>query len=530
MARKRSDVWRLGAGWSDTLSWYARGVSALRQRPITDRTSWLYLASLHGFDESLWQAFGYLSNGGSFPSPGDALPRQCQHQSWYFLPWHRGYLAAFEAIVGAAIVKQGGPADWALPYWNYSDASNPRAGELPPAFADPKMPDGSPNPLMVVQRYGSDGAGGVMISRDDASVTSALTESEFPGDASGGSAGFGGPETPFSHAGSDFDPPNPSGVLEDQPHNIVHGLVGGFRRGGNPDSAFDNGLMSMPDTAALDPIFWLHHANIDRLWEVWLRRDATHLNAVDPAWLDGPAGRKFQMPGVDGSPFAYTAREMLDMSAPQLDYVYEDVSDPLGGRTRLANRFAMLGRPAPAPAMGMAMGATMARPPQAELLGANAASVRLEGKSINTQVAMDPQATGKLAASFSTQGLGMAGAAREPDRVFLNLEHIRGSNDGVIFDVYVGLPPGAKPEDHPEHRAGAVALFGVSKASRADGGHGGNGLVKVVEITHVIDALHLKPPVDLRNLNIQFVPRHELLPTDGISIGRVSVYRQGRSS
>jgi hypothetical protein len=43
---------------------------------------------------------------------------------------------------------------WALPYWNYSDASNPRAGELPPAFAAPRMPDGSPNPLKVAQRYG----------------------------------------------------------------------------------------------------------------------------------------------------------------------------------------------------------------------------------------------------------------------------------------------------------------------------------------------------------------------------------------
>ncbi len=530
MAHTRKDVWKLGAGWSDTLSWYARGVSALQQRPITDRTSWTYLASLHGFDEGLWRAFGYLGSAGPFPAPGDALPLQCQHQSWYFLPWHRGYLAAFEAIVRDAIVKLGGPADWALPYWNYSDASNPRAGELPPAFAAAKMPDGSPNPLKVAQRYGVNGAGRVVIDRADASVTSALSESEFPGDASGGSAGFGGPDTPFSHTGSDFDPPNPSGVLEDSPHNIVHGLIGGFRRGGNPNSALDNGLMSMPDTAALDPIFWLHHANIDRLWEVWLRRDAAHLNATAPAWLDGPAGRKFQMPGVDGTAFAFTAREMLDMSAPQLDYVYEDVSDPLGGRTRLADRLAMLGRPAPAPAMGMAMGATMARPPQAELLGANAQAVRLEGKSVNTQVALDPQATRKLSASFAPRGMGMAGAAAEPDRVFLNLENIRGGNDGVIFDIYVGLPPGAKPEDHPENRAGAVALFGVAKASRDDGGHGGNGLVKVVEITRVIDALHLKPPVDLQKLNIQFVPRHELLPADNISIERVSVYRQGRSS
>ena len=45
---------------------------------------------------------------------------------------------------------------------------------------------------------------------------------------------------------------------------IVHVLVGGS----DPNSNLP-GLMSDPDTAGLDPIFWLHHANIDRLWEVW---------------------------------------------------------------------------------------------------------------------------------------------------------------------------------------------------------------------------------------------------------------------
>ena len=253
------------------------------------------------------------------------------------------------------------------------------------------MPDGSPNPLKVAQRYGVNGAGRVVIDRNDASVTSALSESEFPGDASGGSAGFGGPDTPFSHTGSDFDPPNPSGVLEDSPHNIVHGLIGGFRRGGNPNlrlgqrADVDAGHRRprsdflAPSRQYRSPVGGLAAA----------RRGAPQCRRSRRGWT-APAGRKFQMPGVDGTPFTFTAREMLDMSVPQLDYVYEDVSDPLGGRTRLADRFAMLGRPAPAPAMGMAMGAAMARPPQAELLGANAQAVRLEGKTVNTQVVPGP--------------------------------------------------------------------------------------------------------------------------------------------
>ena len=43
----------------------------------------------------------------------------CQHQGWFFLPWHRMYLYFFERIVRAAVVEAGGPADFALPYWNY---------------------------------------------------------------------------------------------------------------------------------------------------------------------------------------------------------------------------------------------------------------------------------------------------------------------------------------------------------------------------------------------------------------------------
>ena len=41
------------------------------------------------------------------------------------------------------------------------------------------------------------------------------------------------------------------------------------RPGARPGGRRASGLMTDPNTAALDPIFWLHHANIDRLWEVW---------------------------------------------------------------------------------------------------------------------------------------------------------------------------------------------------------------------------------------------------------------------
>src|SRR6516164_1482375 len=79
------------------------------------------------------------------------------------------------------------------------------------------------------------------------------------------------------------------------------------------------GLMSNPTMAALDPIFWLHHANIDRLWEVWLKRPSGHVNPTqDSAWMDGPNGaRPFVMPEPDNETrTTFHPSEMLDTTAP----------------------------------------------------------------------------------------------------------------------------------------------------------------------------------------------------------------------
>jgi tyrosinase len=524
MPNMRRDVWKLGMGWSDTLLWYARAVRDLQTRKINDPTSWRYLEAMHGFDPNLWRTFGYLSASDELP-PQTVQARdwkQCQHQTWYFLPWHRGYLAAFETIVRAAIVRLGGPADWALPYWNYNETTNPNAGNLPLAFQAVSLPDGTPNALFVVRRYGVDQK---TIPLEPRLIKlDALKDGQFIGADSGVPPGFGGTETLFSHDG------DTNGGLEMQPHNVVHGLVGAFIRGGNPRSDADNGLMSMPDTAALDPIFWLHHANIDRLWEVWLRRDPSHHNPDKPdpgnrSWLDGPADRKFFAPGPDGQPHAYTAREMLNTESPNLNYVYEDVSDPFEGTDRLALRMARLNVAGAAIGGMRSTEARMAEQRKAELMGANGMAVQLGGGVVDTQVRLDPNVTRAMANSFSSNEM-LGAAPKEPDRVFLNLENIRGANDGAVFEVYVNLPEGADPAAHPELQAGVVALFGVSKASRADDTHGGNGITSVLEITDIVDRLHLNVRA-LDHLRIAFVPCNDVRPQDNISVGRVSVYREG---
>ena len=56
---------------------------------------------------------------------------RCSHQNWYFLPWHRAYLLAFEDICR----HLSGDSAFALPYWDWVKHPN-----LPPAVTDPASP------------------------------------------------------------------------------------------------------------------------------------------------------------------------------------------------------------------------------------------------------------------------------------------------------------------------------------------------------------------------------------------------------
>ena len=150
MANTRRNVWELGSDWADPILWYARGVKAMKARALNDRTSWRFYAAIHGIFPPLWQQYGYLAATDAPPSQSDRNTywNQCQHGSWYFLPWHRGYLIAFEAVIRDAVVRLGGPGDWALPYWNYF-----RQPGLPPLATPSKS--GSPSAFMLTSLNGT---------------------------------------------------------------------------------------------------------------------------------------------------------------------------------------------------------------------------------------------------------------------------------------------------------------------------------------------------------------------------------------
>ena len=288
----RRDIWAVEQGaddppWDAYTLGYARAVGVMRERDPDDPTSWSYQAALHG----------------TYRQPADPLWNGCQHGSWLFLPWHRIYIWYFEQIVRSVVLEDGGPDDWALPYWNYTDGP-PGSAALPPGFRAETLPDDSPNPLFVPDgnRQAAVNAGGALPGIIT-STTQALRSTSF-------SPGFGGlPRGPVHFA-------NPHGLLESQPHDNIHVVVGGDLT----QVGCDEGWMTDPNCAALDPIFYLHHSNIDRLWARWLAQGDGRANPTQDAWTD-EAFSFFDSNGVEQSKACGEVGELAG-----LDYAYDDMA------------------------------------------------------------------------------------------------------------------------------------------------------------------------------------------------------------
>ena len=68
--------------------------------------------------------------------------------------------------------------------------------------------------------------------------------------------------------------------------------------------------MSQVPTAAYDPIFWSHHAMIDRLWYIW--QSSSHGQAPPTHLWD-----------VVLAPFPMTVRDTFDISEMGYDYAVQ---------------------------------------------------------------------------------------------------------------------------------------------------------------------------------------------------------------
>lgn len=388
-----------------------RGVAEMKRRSKAnpaDPTGWIFQANIHG-------------------NPEDPIPppaHRCQHGSFFFLSWHRMYLYWFERILRSA----SGDPDLSIPYWKYSTAEE---RVLPIAFRQPNNPS---NPLYEAGRS-PDINRGLPMHPAVSNIERVFIYTNFSSPR-GSALSLGGPILlePQSFA-------SPPGQLELQPHNAVHGLVGG-----------GDGLMNDPQLAARDPIFWLHHANIDRLWKRWLDlmggRSMPAREGDEAIWWSHP----FEFYDEQGRRVTMTGADIVD-TANQLGYVYDD--DPPTERATFGeeldlDRFAAA---APVSARGPASNLVVATNPGGAFnLGASPMTVTVEPT-------LEAGEIGGTANEGQAPPTGVGAG-----RIALNVEGIRFSkNPGLVYEVYVGLPEGETPDYRSPYFVGLLSFFDVPR-------------------------------------------------------------------
>lgn len=260
--RYRRDAERLTPGQaSDVRAAYA-GMMALRD---ADERSYARFAGQHGLP----------------------LPFECQHGTPLFLPWHRAFLYFFERAM------RDRATDATLAWWNWATPEDEN-GALPKLFADDETDDGEPNPLFsatVSEQALAEGAQGGQPA---------------PGPSTLRRPGIGGRRLPRASEVADLieirDFQTFNNTLEEL-HGQVHVWTGGHM-GSVPWSGFD-------------PIFWAHHAMVDRLWRLWQIRHGT---PGPPAEIWSQA-----LP-----PFSMNVAQTLDVTLLGYDYASSTASQAVG--------------------------------------------------------------------------------------------------------------------------------------------------------------------------------------------------------
>jgi tyrosinase len=159
----------------------------------------------------------------------------------------------------------------------------------------------------------------------------------------------------------------------------------------------------------------------------------------------------------------------------------------------------------------------MTFPKDAKLLGTNSEELELKGSGAHTLVRFSADGRRKLVADLTSTAAG-----RSRSRVYLLLENIRGANDASVLNVYINLPEGARTGEHRDLMAGAVALYGLKRASIQSGQDGGSGLTFVLDVTPILGELLTTKSLD-DVIRVSIVPQRQLQGSAGIVVTRISI-------
>ena len=390
----------------------------------------------------------------------------CPHGTAYFLAWHRGFIYSFENQLRTI----SGDPDLVLPYWNYYYSP-----AVPAEFLDPSLP------LYRSDRTGTDVSKGLTL---DAFASTIIRFQRGKPDA--------------------FEP-----VIEALPHNRVHNLIGG--------------AMGSIKISPKDPLFWVHHANIDRLWVAWLaagggRKEPLETNTY---W----SGTFTYGTAVPAFPRVWTAS-----TTTYLGYEYDNQTMPTTlppvssiKRTAISSQSTALPvRPATV---------------QTVPLGASRPLV-LDERSVSVDVPLSTQDASRVRSILLDADTAAAASAKSsPVRVVLDGVQLTalGEKGGYYYDVYLNLPAGgAADAPATTYLLGSVGAFEIGvaqmKASMAGGSMQGMDMHATPSsgarlVFPVTDALRRIWPMQLDRLVISFVRVDgSTQPTRGQTI-RIGAFR-----
>ncbi|KAH8946526.1 hypothetical protein BDL97_12G100000 [Sphagnum fallax] len=216
---------------------YQRAYRLLRVLPDSDPRSWKNQAKLHCAYCNAAFNFDVLTSSGS------STMRFEVHYGWMFLPWHRFFLYFHERILAKLL---GDDDTFALPFWNWDDQSPdpPLANVIPLAFANP-MYDNKVQSSLYDERRNRCTKWPNLIDLQDA-LECANQTLEL--------------QTSLRQWNNRL---MYTQLVTAAPISRLF-----FGESYKLGSAPGRGAGTL-EYAAFDPIFYAHHGNIDRLWEVW---------------------------------------------------------------------------------------------------------------------------------------------------------------------------------------------------------------------------------------------------------------------
>jgi len=291
-----------------------------------------------------------------FPyEPQDMNYRNRAHSGPVFLPWHRKLIHDFEADLRKI------DSSLTLPYWDWSadgDSADPKTSAL---WADDLMGGdgtgagdavetgrfaGKTGDWPIDPKLDPDGSGPALVRKFQTIVTSLPTTEhvkflmreafyDVPPLSSASVAGFRNRLEGWLTRRLDYRYTTESSQM----HNRVHLWVGGNM---------------ITDASPNDPVFFLHHCFVDKLWSDWQRAAAASMPGMTMPREDAYAPQREGPPGHNlrdaMSPWKTTPRDVLDPA--KMGYGYDTDPDP---KLKVAAMFAVAG------ALGSSPGTRTAR-------------------------------------------------------------------------------------------------------------------------------------------------------------------------